>query len=446
MVRIFGKLSIAMRHLATLLICLLAVARGQAQPGPPARANATGFAQGASLVSATSAFAKTATHTSSITAWSAEGLLDGNPGNGWCSAEGQPRGNQFVIELSEEYLIDLLRFDNECQQEYAGISARRVRVEASTEGPTAGYAPLGEYELRALAPAQEFGLPPTKARWLRLTVLDNHGHRQYTELMEFSVWGQFAEPEVASLPPPAGVWNTNWGWVALNLNAKGYLYGCYEFNQGTLEAVFTRRRVLEFRWDEGRQRGWATLVLNQEGTMLRGIWGLGNDRSQYGFWDFNRRSNQPNPCPNDQAMAQAQPTNYQPGFAAPASEPAPVPEAIRLEVNKPVVLNNVLFTQGTAQLLPGSFPELQKLLALLRERPTLRIELRGHTDNQGDPAKNLRLSEARVRAVREYLLDGGIAPARVAGKGFGGSQPVADNGQEATRRLNRRVEMVVLGL
>ena len=108
-------------------------------------------------------------------------------------------------------------------------------------------------------------------------------------------------------------------------------------------------------------------------------------------------------------------------------------------------MNNVLFYQSKAQLIPTSYPELDKLANMMLENPTITIQLEGHTDNVGDRFKNMRLSQDRVASVRNYLIQQGVEGERIMGKGYGGSKPIADNSQEITRRLNRRVEFVILG-
>ena len=118
----------------------------------------------------------------------------------------------------------------------------------------------------------------------------------------------------------------------------------------------------------------------------------------------------------------------------------------KLRVGASFTLENVQFQQGTAELQPDAEAALRRLLTLLLEYPAMTIELAGHTDNVGPAAKNQQLSEARVATVRAWLLRQGIAPARLSGRGYGGTQPKADNGQEATRRLNRRVEFTITRL
>ena len=80
----------------------------------------------------------------------------------------------------------------------------------------------------------------------------------------------------------------------------------------------------------------------------------------------------------------------------------------------------------------------------MNDNTNIKILLKGHTDNTGDPVKNIQLSEARVKTVKAYILSQGINAFRVSGKGFGGNQPIASNDSEDTRKLNRRVEFEVI--
>jgi outer membrane protein OmpA-like peptidoglycan-associated protein len=117
-----------------------------------------------------------------------------------------------------------------------------------------------------------------------------------------------------------------------------------------------------------------------------------------------------------------------------------------LAVGTTLPLANVQFEQGQAVLLSGSARALNQLVELMTSNPRLTIEVRGHTDNVGEPAKNVALSEARVAAVKAYLTAQGVADARITGIGFGGAKPAASNAQETTRKLNRRVEFRVTGI
>lgn len=109
-----------------------------------------------------------------------------------------------------------------------------------------------------------------------------------------------------------------------------------------------------------------------------------------------------------------------------------------------IALNNVFFETGKWEILSESEYELGKVAELLNRNPQLRVELGGHTDNVGKPEANQKLSEQRAKAVYEYLIKKGIAADRLTYKGYGETQPVADNGTEEGRAKNRRTEMKVL--
>ncbi|GAB3894229.1 OmpA family protein [Spirosoma agri] len=107
-------------------------------------------------------------------------------------------------------------------------------------------------------------------------------------------------------------------------------------------------------------------------------------------------------------------------------------------------LQAIQFVQSQAEFLPGAQDALDQLVTFMRDRPTVEIELAGHTDNQGDFDQNVQLSKKRVDLVKEYLVKNGIATNRIATRGYGPTRPIASNKSEATRKLNRRVEMVIL--
>jgi outer membrane protein OmpA-like peptidoglycan-associated protein/tetratricopeptide (TPR) repeat protein len=116
-----------------------------------------------------------------------------------------------------------------------------------------------------------------------------------------------------------------------------------------------------------------------------------------------------------------------------------------LEVNATIVLNNVFFDVNKFELKTESQVEMDKLVQLLKDNPTLKIQISGHTDNVGKPTDNLALSNNRAKAVVNYLVANGIAALRLSAKGFGETQPIADNKTEDGRANNRRTEMKVVG-
>jgi len=102
---------------------------------------------------------------------------------------------------------------------------------------------------------------------------------------------------------------------------------------------------------------------------------------------------------------------------------------------------NIHFAPNKAELYDSAKVEVDKLYDKLVKNPSMRIEVAGHTDNVGDDALNLHVSQKRCAAIKEYLLQKGIAEKRIIAKGYGESTPIADNATEAGRKQNRRIEI-----
>ena len=114
-----------------------------------------------------------------------------------------------------------------------------------------------------------------------------------------------------------------------------------------------------------------------------------------------------------------------------------------LNANGSVALHNILFDTGKATLKPESAAALAPVGELLKNDAALSLEIQGHTDNVGQAAANLKLSQDRAAAVKAYLVQTfDVAAVRLTTTGFGDTKPVAPNTQEAGRAQNRRVELV----
>ena len=113
-----------------------------------------------------------------------------------------------------------------------------------------------------------------------------------------------------------------------------------------------------------------------------------------------------------------------------------------LDTDGKIVTHGILFDTGKDIIKAEPLPTLKSILALLSEDPGLNFSIEGHTDNQGNKAINQPLSEKRSAAVRAWLAQKGIAPARLKTKGFGDAKPLDANTTPEGRANNRRVEFV----
>lgn len=110
---------------------------------------------------------------------------------------------------------------------------------------------------------------------------------------------------------------------------------------------------------------------------------------------------------------------------------------------EPIVLRNVFFATGSAELLPASLTELDRLYTLLVENPSMKIRIEGHTDNVGKVEDNNQLSNDRAQAVHDYLVEKGISTERLSYRGYGESRPIATNDTPEGRQRNRRTAFVI---
>lgn len=117
---------------------------------------------------------------------------------------------------------------------------------------------------------------------------------------------------------------------------------------------------------------------------------------------------------------------------------------VPIEVGSTVRLNNIFFETGSSTLKEESFAELNRVVEFMKNNPTVKIELGGHTDNIGTDAINNKLSQDRVNSVQKYLTEKGVSADRMVAKGYGKSKPVASNDTDEGRQQNRRVEFIIL--
>ncbi|RMG61631.1 MAG: OmpA family protein [Calditrichaeota bacterium] len=184
----------------------------------------------------------------------------------------------------------------------------------------------------------------------------------------------------------------------------------------------TDGRAIRFQWREGNDfTGTAIMVLSADGCFLNGLW---YEKGQLmGTWFGSRVTDGSEPH-------RAKTAEYSLGK--------------KLEKTGRAILYGIYFDSNSARLKPESTETLEEVYNLLRSRPELRLRIEGHTDATNTEAYNLALSRQRAQAVVQWLVERGIDAGRLEAQGFGESRPVADNSTPQGRKLNRRVEIVVV--
>jgi len=117
----------------------------------------------------------------------------------------------------------------------------------------------------------------------------------------------------------------------------------------------------------------------------------------------------------------------------------PIHEGIKVKIE------NLFFATNKTYILPESEQAMSDLAQFLLDNPGVTIHITGHTDAVGSDEANQILSEGRANAVRQNLIDRGVAAERMTAEGKGEKEPIADNDTEEGRQLNRRVEFVITG-
>jgi outer membrane protein OmpA-like peptidoglycan-associated protein len=117
---------------------------------------------------------------------------------------------------------------------------------------------------------------------------------------------------------------------------------------------------------------------------------------------------------------------------------------VPIEQGQTLVINNLFFDFAEHNLLPESYPELERLVKSMQENANMKIKIDGHTDNVGTHQANMELSTKRADAVKQFLVSKGVAENRIQTKGFGATKPIASNNTDEGRAKNRRVECTIV--
>ncbi len=355
--------------------------------------------------------------------WPALNMIDDSPGTGWACEDGKTANSVFVFEMAAPAALGAFEFDT------AGIDgdnrdAKDVVVEVSGSSKDAGFATVLRASLAARRDGQRFAATSRIAgRWVRLTILNNHGDERWTELMGFRGYGP--RPAAQGIPPLTGVYSTSYGNFHVRQQGTA-ISGCYEYDEGLFTGAI-EGRVAKLTWTEagGSKRGPAVFVFTPDGRGFRGYWWYDTDKGSgpNGAWSGERLGDDVGSCPHWSG-------------------------SVGGELKKDLAatgrarLYGILFDTDSAHIRPESLPTLDQVVTLLGSEPSWSLTIEGHTDSTGTEPHNQTLSEQRAKAVRDYLVGKGVAAARLTSAGFGQSRPVADNATELGRAANRRVELV----
>jgi outer membrane protein OmpA-like peptidoglycan-associated protein len=147
---------------------------------------------------------------------------------------------------------------------------------------------------------------------------------------------------------------------------------------------------------------------------------------------------QPEPEPEPEPVAEPEPEKE--------PEPEPEPEErVVVKEEKIEISERVQFRSGSATLMPQSEKLLAEVADAMKEHPEiLRVRVEGHTDSRAGTRYNKKLSRARARSVRKYLIEQGVKPSRLVARGYGEKEPIAKNDSQEGRYKNRRVEFKIL--
>ena len=119
---------------------------------------------------------------------------------------------------------------------------------------------------------------------------------------------------------------------------------------------------------------------------------------------------------------------------------------LKLEANAKLTLKDIVFESNSDKLSDGSFTELNRVLKLMKENPSLKVEIAAHTDDVGSENYNLVLSNKRAKSVQDYLTENKVPPDRFTPKGYGETQFKLKNDSDENRAKNRRVELKILSI
>ncbi len=401
-----------MRRLTSpLVLATLLLARPSSAAPPAPEPSLVSFSSGALVVQKPQEYGE---------GWSAFWIFDERPNTGWATPEGVVTPQMVVVALPEKTALKRLEFDTG-STDGENRGAKDVLVEVSDTSAKDGFKKIAEVALKDKTDNQRFPVSAeVPGRWLRLTIKTNHGAKDYIELMDFRGYG--TQLTKTPFPDASGTYETNFSDFHLKQQGTS-VTGCYEHDSGVLTGGL-EGRVMKFIWrEEGDQKGPAIMVFSPDGKQLFGLWWNEGDNGPGGFWNGTRKSATVGTCPHWSGGAQEQMTKD-------------------LQTEGRTRVYGINFDTDSDVIKGESKPTLDRIAALLKANAGWKMTIEGHNDASGGAEHNQQLSKRRAEAVKAYLVQGGIAAARLTAAGLGASKPVASNDTAVGRSQNRRVELV----
>ena len=379
--------------------------------------NLTSYANGAWLLKKPAEYDET---------WSAFWILDERAQTGWATPKGTVGPQEFLIALAEESVIKTLQFDNANSDgdSEGSRSAKDIVVQVSNQGPSVGFETIATVSLKARQDKQSFSVAKLMpARWVKLTIKNNHGSPDYIELFDFRAYGE--QKTKTPTPNVSGTYATNYQDFHLQQDGAS-VSGCYEHSGGLVINGGIEGRVTRFTWVQTSGRGPAIFTFSPDGKEVLGIWwNDGQTDGAGGLWFGKKKSDNVGSCPHWKGV--------QTGSSQMAKD---IGETGRVRIY------GINFDTDSDVIKPESKTALDSIVKLAKEKPDWKFTIEGHTDATATAAHNQTLSEKRAASVKAFLVTAGVAAARFNPQGYGASKPIGDNNTSIGRSQNRRVELV----
>jgi outer membrane protein OmpA-like peptidoglycan-associated protein len=352
--------------------------------------------------------------------WASFWMLDELPGSGWASPENVLTPAATVIALPERTLLKRLEFDTG-GTDGENRGAKDILVEVSDTSAKDGFKPIAAVAIKDKTDNQKFPVSAeVPGRWVRLTVKNNHGAKDYLELMDFRAYG--TQLTRTPFPDVSGTYASDYGDFHIRQQGTS-VTGCYEYDSGVLNGGI-EGRTMKFAWqEEAEDRGPAIMVFSPDGRQMFGLWWREGDTGRGSTWSGTKKSTTVGTCPHWSGGAQEQ-------------------VAKDLQELGRARIYGINFDSDSDVIKDESKPTLDRIAAVLKANAGWKLTIEGHTDSTATAEHNLQLSKRRAEAVKAYLQAAGIEGGRLQAVGLGATKPVASNDTGAGRAQNRRVELV----